>query len=208
MPPEAGVASGAGRILEPVVSFEMPTYGAGVYCATDARVTFKDCSFEDNVASGIAGTDPNHRLDPYVGYGGGVAAEKSAAVTFIDCNFVDNEADSGGGIYIDTTEAAIVDCNIVSNTALRGAGFLGVNGSVDMLSSRIINNLATADPNDPNNSIEDILASGGGLYCWQGGINIQDCNVSGNRADFSGGGVYLRDVSGASFANNLITSNR
>ncbi|MFC1636663.1 right-handed parallel beta-helix repeat-containing protein, partial [Planctomycetota bacterium] len=203
-----GVASGAGRILEPVVSFEMPTYGAGVYCAADTRVTFKDCSFENNVASGvIAGVDPNHRLDPYVGYGGGVAAEKSAAITFMDCNFVDNEADSGGGVYISTTEATILDCNIISNTALRGAGFLGVNASVDMLSSRILNNLAIADPNDPNNGVEDILASGGGLYCWQGGINIQDCNVAGNRADFSGGGVYLRDISGASFVNNLITGN-
>ena len=203
-----GMSGIGGTGLEPLVAFEMPTYGAGVYCATDSRVTFKECSFEDNVASGVtAGADPNHRLNPYIGYGGGVAAEQSAAVTFMDCNFVDNEADSGGGVYISTTEATISDCNIVSNTALRGAGFLAVDASVDMLSSRILNNLAIADPNDPNNGVQDILASGGGLYCWQGGINIQDCNVSGNRADFSGGGIYLRDVSGASFANTLIISN-
>ena len=203
-----GVITG-GRNEEPVIAFEMPTYGAGVYCASEATVTFKGCVFTDNVASGIqAGVDPNHRLDPYVGYGGGVAAEKNAVVTFIDCNFVDNEADSGGGIYISTTEATVVDCNIVFNTALRGAGFVGINSSVDMLSSRIANNRATADPNDPNNGIQDILATGGGLYCLQGGINIQDCNVSGNRADFSGGGVYLRDVGGASFTNSLMINNQ
>ncbi|OHB80394.1 MAG: hypothetical protein A2Z25_13355 [Planctomycetes bacterium RBG_16_55_9] len=70
-----------------------------------------------------------------------------------------------------------------------------------------MNNRATADPNDPDNALENILASGGGLYCWNGGVNIQDCNVSGNLADFSGGGVYLRDVSGASFTNSLFINN-
>ncbi|GAI91736.1 unnamed protein product, partial [marine sediment metagenome] len=61
------------------------------------------------------------------------------------------------------------------------------------------------DPNDPNEV--GIPASGAGLYCWLGGINIQDCNISGNIADFSGGGVYLRDVNSSSFINSLIINN-
>jgi len=203
-----GTISGTGRILEPVLAYELPTYGAGVYCAARSKVTFKDCTFEDNVTSEIlAGVDPNHRLDPYIGYGGGVCAESSAAVEFVDCNFVDNDADSGGGLYIDKTDVAVLDCNFISNTALRGGGILGVDSIIDIISTKVINNTAAADVNDPDYGIEDILASGAGLYCWLGGVTIQDCNVSGNRADFSGGGMYLRDVNRASLINSLITNN-
>ena len=201
-----GVSGVGGDGLEPQQAFEAPSYGGGVYCAADSRVTFRECTFEDNVASEVvAGVAPNYRLDPYAGYGGGVAAGMSAAISFTDCNFVDNEADSGGGVYIRTTEATIIDCNLVSNTALRGAGFLGVNSSVDMLHTTIRYNQATIDVNDPNN--QGVLAQGAGLFCLQGGINVQDCNVANNQADFAGGGVYLRDVSGASLTNNLITNN-
>ena len=201
------IAGTGGRNLEPLVSFEIPTYGAGVYCAADSVVTFTDCTFEDNIASALpAGiTDPNHRLDPYSGFGGGVCAEDSAAVVFVGCNFVDNQADSGGGIYTDNTDVTIVDCNITSNEALRGGGFIGVDGLINVLSSNFTNNRAIGDVNDLNDDI--ILTDGAGLYCWLGGINIQDCNISGNIAGFSGGGVYLRDVNTASLRNNLIINN-
>ncbi len=202
-----GAIAGSERNLEPLVSFEIPSFGAGVYCAAESIVTFRDCTFEDNIASGLpAGvTDPNHSLDPYLGYGGGVCAENSAAIVFVDCNFVDNRADSGGGIYTDESNVTIVDCNIASNEALRGGGFVGVDGLINILSSSITNNRAIGDVNDPNDA--SILTNGAGLYCWLGGINIQDCNISGNIAGFSGGGVYLRDVNTASLVNNLIINN-
>ena len=201
-----GAIAGTGRNLEPVLAYEMPTYGAGVYCAADSVVTFTDCTFEDNITSEVqAGVDPNHRLDPYIGYGGGVCAESSAAVVFVDCNLVDNQADSGGGIYTDDTDVTIIDSNITSNRALRGGGFIGVNGLINIMSSEITNNRAATDVNDPDD--DDIPTSGAGLYCWLGGINIQDCNVSGNIADYSGGGAYLRDVNSASFINSLIINN-
>ena len=95
------------RNFEPLVAYELPSYGAGVYCAADSLVTFTECIFEDNIASEPTdGDDPNHTLDPYVGYGGGVCAEECASVVFTDCNFIDNQSDSGGGIYIaDSMEA-------------------------------------------------------------------------------------------------------
>lgn len=196
----------SGRNLEPLVAFEMPTFGAGVYCAAESTVSFTGCTFEDNVTSEVlAGVDPNHRLDPYIGYGGGVCAQKSAAVVFVDCNFADNEADSGGGIYIDATNVTVVDCNIATNRALRGGGFLGVNSLTNIARTRIANNRAAPDVNDPND--QSVLADGAGLYCWLGGLNVRDCNVTGNRADYSGGGAYLRDVNSASFTNSLIINN-
>jgi hypothetical protein len=195
-----------GRPLEPILAYEIPSFGGGVYCAADSAVTFTGCTFEDNLASPVqAGVDPNHRLDPYMGYGGGVCAEDSAAVTFIDCDFSDNQSDSGGGIYTDNTTVTIVDCSVESNTALRGGGFVGANGLINVIGSEFTNNSAIADVNDPN---EDVLAAGGGLYCWMGGLNIQDCTISGNIADFSGGGVYLRDVNTASLNNSLVLNNR
>ena len=199
-----GVGNG-GRNEEPLIAFELPTRGAGVYCAADSTVTFTGCTFESNVASPA---DPNHSLDPYLGYGGGVAAEQSAAVVFADCNFVDNVADTGGAIYLSGTNATIIDCNLVANTALRGGGLSSTSSSIDIFGTEIVRNTATVDPNDPNNVPGDILASGAGLYCLQGGLHVRDCNVSGNLADYSGGGAYLRDVDQASFINNLIVNNR
>ena len=47
-----GVGNG-GRNEEPLISFEMPTFGAGVYCAADSTVSFTGCTFEDNITSGV-----------------------------------------------------------------------------------------------------------------------------------------------------------
>jgi hypothetical protein len=203
----SGIGGDGSGATEPVVAYEMPTYGAGVYCAAESTVTFTGCTFEGNIAS----EDPNHSLDPYVGSGGGVCAEDSAAVAFFDCNFVDNEAHSGGGMYLDSTEVTIIDCNVLSNEALRGGGLTGIDTAIDIINTEIVNNTATVDVNDPNDPNElaagDILASGAGMYCWLGGLSVRDCNVSGNLADFSGGGAYLRDVGRATFVNNLIVNN-
>ncbi|MHC4167631.1 MAG: right-handed parallel beta-helix repeat-containing protein, partial [Planctomycetota bacterium] len=193
--------------VEPVLAYELPTFGAGVYCAADSIVSFTGCTFEDNVASEIEAGVANHRLDPYVGYGGGVGAESSAEVTFADCNFVGNVADSGGAIYLAETEATVVDCNLIANAALRGGGLAGNASSVDIFSTEIVSNTATVDPTDPNNLVAESLASGAGLHVLLGGLNVRDCNVSGNVADFSGGGAYVRDVDRASFINNLILNN-
>ena len=194
--------------IGPALSFELPTFGGGVYCAANSTVTFTGCTFEDNATSEVlAGVDPNNRSDPYVGFGGGVAAEDSAAVVFVDCNFVDNQADSGGGLYFSDAEGTIIDCNIVANRALRGGGLAGNSSSIDIFGTEIVRNTATVDVNDPNNAAGELLASGAGLYCLLGGLNVRDCNVAYNIADFSGGGAYLRDVDKASFINNLIINN-
>ncbi|UCG59514.1 MAG: right-handed parallel beta-helix repeat-containing protein [Phycisphaerales bacterium] len=203
---QGGELGPSGRPQEPLVPYELPSYGAGVYCAEDTTVTFTGSTFEDNVASEVDPTDPNHRLNPYSGYGGGVCAEKGATVSFTDCNFVDNLADSGGGIYVEDVNAVITDCNIVANRALRGGGFLGIGGSVEVRASNVMYNWATIDPNDPNNN-EDILSVGAGLCYFSGDASIRDCNISGNRADGSGGGVYMRGAGGASLINCLITDN-
>jgi predicted outer membrane repeat protein len=193
-----------GKPLEPLVPYELPSYGAGVYCAANTKVIFDGCTFENNIASEALAT-PNHRLSPYIGYGGGVSAERNAMVSFTDCNFVDNQADTGGAIYVSDTDAMIVKCNIVSNTALRGGGFQGVRGVIDIKRTVFSNNQGAPDVNDPND--DEVLSTGAGLCIWSIDAFIRDCVISGNQSNGSGGGIYLRGDCQPDIMNCLIINN-
>jgi hypothetical protein len=116
-----GGSQTTGRRTEPLIPFEMPSYGGGVYCAADTTVTFRNCDFANNTASVPAGGQASFRMDPYVGFGGGVAAEFTSSVLFVDCNFVDNEADTGGALYMAEAVVKVYDTQIATNTAIRGA---------------------------------------------------------------------------------------
>jgi len=204
---QGGVAVAAGRFTEPLVPFEIPTYGGGVYCAAETEVTFTACTFEDNVASpGLAGQDPNFRLNSYVGFGGGVAAEGTATLTFVDCNFVDNAADTGGGLYVINTEFQAIDCNFASNDALRGGGIASVASTLRLTGSDVTNNQAIDDVDDPND--DGTPPIGAGILCLTTDAFIQDCNLAGNVSDSSGGAIYLRGQNAASIFNCLIQNNR
>ncbi len=147
------------RNLEPLIAYEIPSYGGGVYCAANSAVTFTGCTLEDNTASQLrTGTDPNHTLTPYLGYGGGVAAESNAKLRFVDCNIVGNLADSGGGVYAAGITVEVTDCNLSTNAALRGGGLLGQGGLVTVSDCNVVNNRAQRDPNDPNNTGQAVQA--------------------------------------------------
>ena len=200
-----GGAGPEGRNVEPLIPYEIPSYGGGVYCAADTMVTFDGCSFENNVASGTpAGVDPNFRIDPYLGYGGGVAAEHTAMVLFVDCNVVDNEADTGGGLYLANGDAAVVDCNVATNIALRGAGLAGKGGTLEVAGTVFLNNFATAEL-DPQNV--EILPVGGGMFLETIDAWVHDNDLRGNASDGSGGGMYLRGEGEMYIFNNLIRNN-
>jgi hypothetical protein len=204
---QGGQASAAGRFTEPLIPFQMPSYGGGVYCAAETTVIFTGCTFEDNIASPTAaGQDPNFRLDPYIGFGGGIAAEGTANLTFVDCNFVDNSADTGGGIYVINAGVSVIDCNVTQNTALRGAGLAGMGGSIGVAGSRIWNNWAITDQDDPNDN--DIAPIGGGLLFSSADALVEDCDIAGNISDGSGAGIYLRGQNATQIVNCLIRNNR
>jgi predicted outer membrane repeat protein len=204
---QGGEQGTAGRFTEPLVPFELPTYGGGVYCAAQTEVTFTECTFADNVTSpGIAGQDPNFRLDPYIGYGGGIAAEGTATLMFIDCNFVDNVADTGGGLYVINSDFTAIDCNIASNDAMRGGGLAGMAGTIRITGGTVMNNRAIQDVDDPND--DDILPMGAGILCSTATAFIQDCNLVGNLSEGSGGAIYLRGQNASSIFNCLIHNNR
>jgi hypothetical protein len=201
-----GGAETSGRTAEPLLAFETPSYGGGVYCAADTMVTFTECTFQNNSSSvPQAGQAQNFRIDPYVGFGGGVAAERTAGVQFVDCNFVGNAADTGGGVYVADSNATIIDSRVRANTALRGAGVTVVGGAVSISGCDVKNNRAILDANDASDDI--VLPMGAGLLLSSATASIQDCNIAGNTSNGSGGGLYLRGENSTSIVNCLIRDN-
>jgi len=202
------VSGGTSSPEEPLIPFEMPSFGGGVYCAANSDITFDGCILGDNTASRPADYT-NHHRDPYLGHGGGVCAEDTAVVTFIDCNFVENQACVGGGVYFTNSNPLIKDSNFISNTAYQGGAVFGDRGLAAITGCYIYDNEATIienlEPNDPNMAI--VTGQGGGLHLWAVDANINDCYINGNMASSSGGGVYFGGENNISLKNCLVTEN-
>jgi len=205
---QGGIFTTSGRPIEPLIPYEIPTFGGGVYCAAESTVTFTGCTITDNTAS--EPNDPNHHIDPYLGHGGGVCAEDTAAVIFTDCTFSENQAAVGGGIHFADANLVTSDCNFINNSAFHGGGLFGEHGPATITGCNIFNNEAVSgeptDPNDPNTP-DIILGEGGGLHLWATDANIINCNISSNQAEASGGGVFFGGEGAPSLTNCLLTNN-
>lgn len=222
-----GGMSGIGGSVEdtdspPRVSYEISSYGGGIYCAADSSVRFEGCTIADNIAPKPV-VDSYH-LDPYLGHGGGVAFEKTASVTFkeyvpefgdtepIECVISGNTASIGGGLYwADDPNAEfsasieISDCNIFGNEAFRGAGLFGRFGSAEIKDCAIYNNFAGTRPQD----VDTVPGEGGGIYTDSMAAEIFDCVIFNNYASASGGGICLfgPDANSPAVTNCLIINN-
>jgi hypothetical protein len=188
------------RPAEPLIPFEIPSFGGGVYCGAHSTVTFTGCTITNNISS-EANEPPNNRIDPYLGHGGGICAEDTATLIFSNCTFSGNDADAGGGLQSANTDVAISDCNFTLNSAFHGGGLFVQHGVATILRCDFTNNIAAAEVNEPN------AGSGGGLHLIATEANIVDCNVSSNLAEGSGGGVFLIGENDSSFKNCLLTNN-
>ncbi len=209
---QGGVIGTGGRLWDPLVPYEIPSFGGGAYCAAGATVTFTGCVIANNTSSPPVLADANFpnlglrfRLDPYLGHGGGVCAEDTAKVVFNNCTFSGNRASEGGGVHWANANPAISDCNFTLNSAFQGGGLFGEHGPGTIIGCNITNNEAVP-ANDPN-IYEEVLGAGGGIHCWATDVNIIDCNISSNQAETSGGGVYFGGENYSSLFNCLITDN-
>lgn len=197
---QGGLGAPIPRPIEPLIPYEIPSFGGGVYCAAGSTVSFTGCTITDNISS-EPNDPPNNRIDPYLGHGGGVCAEDTATLTFTGCTFSGNDADAGGGIHFADANAVISDCNFTSNSALQGGGLFMEHGLATILRSDFTDNIAVSDVNDPN------AGSGGGLHLLATGADIIDCNIRGNQAGASGGGVFFNGENDSLFKNCLLTNN-
>jgi len=195
-----------GRQEEPMVPCRIPSFGGGVYCAAGSTITFTSCTIADNNASEPNAAD--YSIDPYVGHGGGVCAEDTAKVTFNNCNLTTNHATVGGGMHFANANAVITDSRFLQNTANHGGGLFGEHGLAQIINCDFAGNIATSrEPNDANDLTPSLLGQGGGMHLWAADVNIFDCSISQNQAQYSGGGMYVGGEGTFWLDNCLLTNN-
>jgi len=189
------------RPTEPLIPYQIPSYGGGVYCAADAMVMFNECTIADNNSSE---PDPGFsQIDPYLGHGGGVCAEDTATVIFNNCTISGNQASVGGGMNFANANPKISETTFSDNLAFHGGGIYGNLGNAIITDCLIINNEASTDIDPDYNDI----GNGGGLHFWATDANIINTEITGNEAEVSGGGVYFGGEGIPGLINCLITSN-
>ncbi|MFA5238080.1 MAG: right-handed parallel beta-helix repeat-containing protein [Phycisphaerae bacterium] len=182
---------------QPSLNWKIDSFGGAVYCDVGSSVDFINCEFNNNIADLNIPPDND---DSFAGFGGAVAFEYTADFTFENCSFNGNSATIGGGMYWGWSDPQIDNCNFVGNSAIHGGGLFGKHSMATIFRSNFTGNLASSD--DPN-----VLGMGGGLHFWATDVDIIDCNISGNQADSSGGGLYLGGEGTPLLNNCLFTNN-
>ncbi|HUT31120.1 MAG TPA: right-handed parallel beta-helix repeat-containing protein [Sedimentisphaerales bacterium] len=164
-------------------------HGGGVYCASDSKPTFVECTISNGYADGgLAG----------IGGQGSVVYGQEKPILHQDI------PGSGGGVYCAAgSRASFVRCDIVNNTVEDHSGVFGVLDPNDPNSGY--------DPNDPNAvaghpsnpglepnmyQVMPYSGYGGGLVARDTLETIlQDCNVAHNSVYSGfGGGIYLANA--------------
>lgn len=170
---------------EPVISFEIPSYGGGVYCAAGSTTEFINCTIANNTAA--KPVEERYHLDPYLGHGGGIAFEETASITFINCDITENEASVGGGMYLANDLPQIADCNFIDNLAYQGGGLYATRGAGTIDNCFIARNFAGTAEGD----VDNVSGQGAGIYYASTATDILNCRIDDNEASASGGGIFL-----------------
>jgi len=154
-------------------------YGSGVFIVNGSP-TIRNCKFTHNLAAFASG-------------GGLYCRDGSPLIE--RCTFVQNYVHGGGGgaifIFGDSTPE-ITHCDILANTTVAisvsnvdgdGAG-IGIysNNWVTVSDCRFDGNVAR-----PFFGIGDELGYGGGLWAWNGGVTVRECEFVNNRANYGAG---------------------
>ena len=141
--------------------------GGGIYVGDGADPDVYYCLISQNTAD----------------YGGGVAVVNSGCL-FWDCEIGDNTAtNTGGGVYIQSTEAVQFSySDIVSNTSVRAGGVRMLGASTSFFNDNISRNEATG-------------GHSGGV--WLQGGTLSNCTLVENSAATGGGGVHCEAGSGS-----------
>ncbi|MEJ2703019.1 MAG: S8 family serine peptidase, partial [Sedimentisphaerales bacterium] len=193
--------------------------GGGLFCLTDSTFDIAGTNFIGN--SSVARYASGGAL-----YGGGVWDPETFLwyngnkITINDSYFAGNEAAFGGGLYWHGEDAdiAISGSVVSSNTAEHGGGLFWSAGTPVIKGSSIIRNTAKTRyfmPDDiiyqnyyVNVDYERPYGGGGGIFCWSSDARIEDCFITDNSSDGSGGGVYFGgDPSQPQLHNCLVKGN-
>jgi hypothetical protein len=129
---------------------------------------------------------------------------RDSSPTVINCTFSENSAYSGGGMYNISGSPTIDNCTFSENKSGEGGGGLSNFDSNMVLFNCMfrnnssvwegggISNSRSADPVVKNCTfIGNSSIQGGGIYNYESSLKMTNCKVSGNRAKWSGGGIYV-----------------
>jgi len=168
-----------------------------VLCSFNCDFNIDKCNFTGNDANNSAG---------------GIYIEENCSGKIRDTNMSGNTAfEDGGAIYItDSNVIEIEDCNIADNTALRGGGIFALSSlDVGIADCKINHNKAYRLITIGSDSFPDsnFIGQGGGIYSFDGPTLIENCQISNNISNASGGGIYLSGDSEPNMHNCLLANN-
>jgi len=158
--------------------------------------------------------------------GGGVYVQSSSP-TLANCVILGNTSSGdGGGVYVSSGNPTLINCTVMANHGYqRGGGIAVASGSITLTNCAVIGNALTYFSDTQGGGLYlqsstttaiivggEIRANtstlGGGIY--GGTLNITECDIIGNSADYSsgsggeGGGIRSATItmSGGSIAAN------
>lgn len=128
------------------------------------------------------------------GQGGGLRWDDCNASNLSGIEVRGNTAGGGGGLSINFEDTLTVTGTIIEdNQAEFGGGIFGVGTMLKLESSILVDNRSYG------------TGLGGGLLFWYSGqLEVRSCTIANNRAQDHGSGVYLEQVEGAHFEQNII----
>ena len=151
---------------------EADSHGGAIRC-NNSTLLINDCLFKDNSA--------------LQGGGGAVDCSYGSSPLFRNCDFENNRASWGGALSCRADSSPIVaDSHFTNNTA---AGDLGFGGAVfsDFQATPVFS-YSTFSGNHAR--------YGGALASFQDSeTNLENCTITGNSAEFSGGGLFCHESS-------------
>ena len=159
--------------------------GGGIYCKNEPPVQ-AELIMEGTVVS----------LNQAVELGGGLSAITSD-LDITGCTFDQNQSSTGsgyyggGGMYAHDSEVDVIDCQFNQNTAAWGGGGIAAehHSALSIDGSTFYRNSTGF--------------GGGGIFFSQGIFKATNSTFSDNLADYSGGGLALRDLDGTIGVNLL-----
>jgi len=209
---------GAVAVVGSTVSIEDCTFesdssgydGGAVFAEEFSTVVLRACSFVSNKATrfggGLAGYESIVSIDSCsfednhtISGGGAVYVDLYSEIEVRWTEFLQNSGQYGGAVWLQKTDGTFEDCVFSTNLAGFHGGGVYVTWSCDVTFSRC--------------SLTDNIAYQFGGGCAKGlpedesTVSFSESNISGNDADWGGGGVWAMNPAWISLSRCTITDN-
>jgi hypothetical protein len=153
--------------------------GGGIYLGYSwNNLTISGCNISNNKASG---------------FGGGIYVDDSSNTFKIETGRITNNTagNNGGGLYIaENNESILANVTISGNAAKNKGGGIYMGWPWNIIQSSSGVNVVMKDCAISNNKAE----FGAGIYFHAGKFTLSSGNITGNKADFVGGGIYVANI--------------